>query len=144
MGGSPGEGRSLDPALASQAAYYLVTGIWPIVHERSFQAVTGPKASMWLVKTFGALTAAVGLALGVAARTPRSPEARVLGLGAAAAIGAADCIYVVKGRIAPTYLVDASAQAILAACLLASEREGAPRGGDRRGGAGLVETDLSG
>ena len=38
-----------------QAGYFVVTGVWPIVHMRSFLAVTGPKTDLWLVKTIGVL-----------------------------------------------------------------------------------------
>src|SRR4051812_47162991 len=46
-----------------QAAYYVATGVWPIAHMKSFEAVTGPKVDHWLVRTFGALVTAAGAAL---------------------------------------------------------------------------------
>jgi hypothetical protein len=46
-----------------QGAYYLLTGLWPLAHLRSFQAVTGPKLEPWLVKTVGVLAAAIGFTL---------------------------------------------------------------------------------
>src|SRR4051794_2064938 len=51
-----------DP-LRALSAYYFATGLWPIVHLRSFVALTGPKRDTWLVQTFGALVAATGVAL---------------------------------------------------------------------------------
>ena len=45
-----------DPLLA-QSVYYVSTGVWPIVHLRSFMALTGRKRDTWLVQTFGALAA---------------------------------------------------------------------------------------
>lgn len=36
-----------------QGAYYIVTGMWPLLHIDSFQVVTGPKDNLWLVKTVG-------------------------------------------------------------------------------------------
>ena len=44
----------------TQGIFYVATGVWPIVHLRSFEAVTGPKLEGWLVKTVGALIAVVG------------------------------------------------------------------------------------
>jgi hypothetical protein len=44
----------------TQAAYYLMTGLWPLFHRRSFEAVTGPKTDYWLVRTVGVLVAAIG------------------------------------------------------------------------------------
>ncbi len=35
------------------SAFYVATGIWPVLSRRSFEAVTGPKREDWLVKTFG-------------------------------------------------------------------------------------------
>lgn len=35
------------------AAYFVLTGLWPILNIRSFLRVTGPKSDLWLVKTWG-------------------------------------------------------------------------------------------
>jgi hypothetical protein len=120
--------------LAGQAAYYLATGVWPIAHMRSFEALTGPKASPWLVKSFGALTGAAGAALAAAAATEeelRAPTA-TLGVGCAAVLAGSDLRYALSGRIRRTYLIDAAAQAgILAgwARALSSGGDSAPRMG---------------
>jgi hypothetical protein len=97
-------------AARAQGAFYMATGLWPIVHYRSFEAVTGPKADAWLVKTIGGLIAAVGAALLVGAGD-RSRALRVLGLGSALALGASDVWYSLRGRISKVYLVDAVAEA---------------------------------
>lgn len=104
---------NLERALAvTQGTYFVATGVWPIVHLRSFEAVTGPKTCGWLVKTTGALIACVGASLLVAARARRVPRsARALAVLSAAALGASDAIYASRGRIAPTYLLDALAEA---------------------------------
>ena len=105
-------------ALLAQAAYYVATGIWPIVSPKTFQAVTGPKADMWLVKTFGLLVGAVGLAIARGAEGDHvSPETRILAGGSALALGGADAWYSLRGRIPKTYLLDAAAQALLLAAL---------------------------
>jgi hypothetical protein len=102
--------------LAAQAAYYLVTGVWPVVHLRSFEAITGPKASGWLVKTIGGLIAVVGLALGVAWRRGRADgDTVVLGAGSALALGTSDFVYGGSGRISRVYLADGVAQALILA-----------------------------
>ena len=50
----------LAPALAlAQGAYYLLTGVWPLVSIGTFQRLTGPKADRWLVKTVGVLVGAL-------------------------------------------------------------------------------------
>jgi protein-S-isoprenylcysteine O-methyltransferase Ste14 len=67
-----------------QGAYFLVTGVWPLVSIRTFVLVTGPKtdhlptgreSDHWLVLTAGVLITAIGLALLTAAwRRRASPE----------------------------------------------------------------------
>ena len=104
--------------LRAQAAYYVTTGVWPLIAPNAFQLVTGPKADMWLVKTFGLLVGAVGASLGVgASRDVASAETRLLAFGSAAALAAADGWYVARGRIRKTYLIDAAAQIALLAAL---------------------------
>ena len=77
--------RSANPQLQfllrAQGGYYMATGLWPIVHFRSFEAVTGPKVDDWLVRMVGLLAATIGTALLLAAqRKNTSLEAVVLSL----------------------------------------------------------------
>lgn len=100
----------------AQGAFYLGTGVWPLLHDRSFQKVTGPKTDVWLVKTVGSLVAVIGgvvLAAGLRRRVP--PELRAIAAGSAAALAAIDVIYVSRGRISPIYLTDAVAEVGLVA-----------------------------
>ena len=107
----------------AQGAYFVATGIWPILHLRSFEIVTGPKVDGWLVKTFGALVGAVGGALVVGAvDSPRSRALRALGVGSAAALAIADVIYAGKGRIARIYLVDALIEVVIVGAWFLEER----------------------
>ena len=100
---------------AGQAAYYVVTGAWPIVHLRSFEAITGPKPEGWLVKTVGALVTVIGGTLGLAAKTRRvTPELRFLAAGAALSLAAVDVIYTSKRRIKPVYLLDVLPELVIA------------------------------
>ncbi|MBA3393067.1 MAG: hypothetical protein H0T89_10505 [Deltaproteobacteria bacterium] len=100
----------------SQGVFYVATGLWPIIHLRSFEKVTGPKVDKWLVRTFGGLVAAVGVTLIVGSFEKRPSRAlEVLGLGSALALGAADLVYSLRGRISKVYLADAGAEAALAA-----------------------------
>ena len=102
--------------VGAQAAYSIATGVWPILHMRSFQAVTGPKASPWLVKTFGALVTVMGAALAAGAtREEVSAEVATLSAGSAAALAVADTRYALSGRVRRTYLIDAAAQAAILA-----------------------------
>lgn len=98
-----------------QAAYYVATGVWPIAHMKSFEAVTGPKVDHWLVRTFGALVTAAGAALAAGSREPRSRALVVLGGGTALALSAAEIVYVLERRISPVYLLDAALELAVAA-----------------------------
>jgi hypothetical protein len=108
---------------AIHGAFYVLTGLWPILHIRSFEVVTGPKRERWLVKTLGALIAAVGASLLRASHYgDASGTARWLGLGSALALGTADVRYAASGRIAPVYFADAVVEAALAAAWLSTAR----------------------
>lgn len=95
--------------MRAQAAYYAVTGVWPLLSIGTFQKVTGPKHDLWLVKTVGVLVAAIGGALWLAARKEGAPseEAVALAAGSAAGLAAIDIVYPLKRVISPIYLADA-------------------------------------
>ena len=111
-----------------QGAFDVVTGVWPILHLRSFEAVTGPKPEGWLVKTVGALITAIGgTLLSAGLRRRVAPEVAALAVGSAVALATVDVIYATRRRISPVYLLDAVAETALVACwgvLLARERGG--------------------
>src|SRR5512133_1742752 len=90
-------------ALMAQGVYFLATGVWPLLHMRSFEAVTGPKVDRWLVKTVGLCVLCIGAALYSAGRRHRvTPEIRGLAVASAAALGAVDVYYGgVRRRISP-------------------------------------------
>lgn len=115
-------------APATQGVFYIATGLWPILHLRSFERVTGPKVDGWLVQTIGGLIAAVGAALLVGAREGRrSPALTVLGVGSACALGAADLLFSTRGRISSIYAADAVAEAALCGLWLGERRVISPR-----------------
>lgn len=95
----------------AQGAFYLATGLWPLVSMRTFELASGPKVEKWLVKTMGALIAAVGGALLLQRRQTRA--VMPLGMLAAATLGASDVVHASKGRIKRTYLLDAAAESML-------------------------------
>lgn len=105
----------------AQGAYFFLTGVWPLVHLRSFTRITGPKVDGWLVKTVGALIAVVGATMAFGAwRRNADADVALLGVGSAAALLGVDVNYVARRRIAPIYLLDAVLEVgILAAWALA-------------------------
>ncbi|MFH8492746.1 hypothetical protein [Streptomyces coeruleorubidus] len=100
-----------DTVAVAQGLFNIVGGLWPLVHLRSFQWVFGPKTDDWLQMTTGGLLVSAGVAQLAAAPGPQGPvQARRIGLGTATTLLAIDLIYVPKGRIRPTYLLDAAMQ----------------------------------
>jgi hypothetical protein len=91
-----------------QGIAYLATGIWPIIHRRSFEAVTGPKIDFWLVRTVGALVSVIGATLLLGSRRTRwVPEFTLLAVGSALSLALVDIVGVAVRRISPVYLLDA-------------------------------------
>jgi hypothetical protein len=122
---SAADSDELNRVLLAQGGYYVATGVLPFVSRQAFEAVTGPKAEWWLVQTVGGLVTAVGAGLlSGALRRRASPELVGVAIGSAATLAGIDIVYVAKGRIAPTYLVDAVAQLGLLAGIAASLRHG--------------------
>jgi hypothetical protein len=104
----------------AQGAYYVVTGLWPVLHLRSFEAVTGKKRNGWLIRALGGAIAAVGAAL-LASDSAAPRRARRLGLGAAVALGVTGMFLVVTRRGSRAY-VEATIEAGFAAAWLAARR----------------------
>lgn len=101
-----------------QAAYYVASGLWPLLSYRTFERVTGPKREAWLVKMIALITVVIG---GVLATDPdgRARQTRLLAVGGAAAYAAVETWYAgVRRRIRPVYLLDAVAEAALLAAWL--------------------------
>lgn len=106
------------------AAYYLVSGSWPLVAYRSFEAITGPKREPWLVKMVGLLTVVIGATIATDLEGRMAPTRR-LAVGAAPAYAAIDLWYAaVRRRISPVYLLDAVTEIGLIIAWLA---RGSPR-----------------
>lgn len=110
-----------------QAAFYLGTGIWPLLHRRSFERVTGPKTDFWLAQTVGLTVTAIGagLAHAVSRRRGVPPELRTVAATSAAGLALVDLCFVTRGRISKIYLADAAAEiALVAGWLSARDRSG--------------------
>lgn len=114
----------VDPKRVAQVhgAFNVAGGLWPLLHLRSFEGVFGPKADRWLEYTVSGLLAAVGYTQCAAATDADWPHARRIGVGTAATLLAIDLVYVPRGRIRWTYLLDAAAEAALIAAWAAASR----------------------
>ena len=113
----------------AQGAYYLVSGLWPLVSMRTFELVTGPKVDRWLVRMVGLLAATIGGVLTVRAvrDTPAQRPDPVLAATSAVAFAAVDVFYALRGRISRVYLGDAAVELGLAAGWLFASRKGRGR-----------------
>lgn len=110
-----------------QGGYFVVTGLWPFVHMRSFLWVTGPKTDLWLVETVSATILAIGAAVLASALHRRiTPEVALLAVLAACGLGAVETWYALHGRIRWVYLGDAALElaflALWAVAFLRSRR----------------------
>jgi hypothetical protein len=93
-------------------AFNIISGAWPLVHRRSFEAVLGPKRDYWLVSTVSLLLLGNGTAQLTAPDTADGTAvARRLGMATAASLALVDLVNVPRGRISRMYLLDAAAEA---------------------------------
>jgi hypothetical protein len=92
----------------SQGIYYLLTGIWPVVHISSFMLITGPKTDLWLVKMVGLLAASVGITILVMRRA--QSQFTILNYTTAVSFLIIDVYYSMTGVISNIYLADAVLQ----------------------------------
>lgn len=117
---------SINPWLSrAQGGYYLATGIWPVLHRSSFEAISGKKQDYWLVRTVGLITAAVGLSIILGSRRDEATsEMTVLEVGTATGFALIDLTYGLTRRISAVYLVDGVVQvAFIAAHLVGPGRD---------------------
>jgi len=108
-----------------QAVYYLATGVWPLLHRRSFEQLTGKKTDFWLAQTVGVTVMSIGAALAQAASSRRRPppELRTVACASAAGLALIDVVFVARGQISAVYLLDAAAElALLGAWALTHSR----------------------
>ena len=102
----------MKPRLATlHGAYYLVTGLWPLLSMRTFESVTGPKTDRWLVRMVGLLAAVIGASL----LARRGNVDRTLPVGSALAFASVDTTYSLRGTISRIYLADALLELALVA-----------------------------
>lgn len=91
-----------------QGTYYLITGIWPLLHLESFLWVTGHKTDLWLLFTVAWLITTIGFTL-LAAYILREVclSTAILGLTSAITLGGVDVYFSASETIDEVYLYDA-------------------------------------
>jgi hypothetical protein len=119
--------RAVAPPRAKVAlahgAYLVAMGLWPLLHLRSFEVVTGPKLEGWLTKGMGAMMTNIGATLLYAGkRRDVRPPLRLLGACTALSFAAMDFYYAgIRRRISPVYLGNGAIQLGFAISWLSSE-----------------------
>ena len=76
--------KRVNTNLRDQGLYYVFTGIWPLLHIKSFAKFSGKKPDPFQTRVTGMLFTAIGLVLIVASRK-RRPEGEAVLLSAASA-----------------------------------------------------------
>ena len=79
--------KRVNTNLRDQGIYYVLTGIWPLVHLKSFAKLSGKKPDPFQTRVTALLFAAIGLVLIVGSRK-RRPEGEAVLLSVAAASAA--------------------------------------------------------
>jgi len=103
------------PPLA-QGIYYLLRGLWSLLHLGAVETLTETRHDLWLSQEVGALVLVIGAALCLAAyRRQGSPELMVIALGSALGMGVIELIFILHHRISALYLLDVIIQFSLVA-----------------------------
>lgn len=110
----PGNSKALRNVFLFQGAYFIITGIWPLLGMDSFITATGPKQDTWLVEMVGLLSASIGLTFVVAGLRRQRPPL-LLGYSVALSFLLMDLTYVIKGVIGRVYLLDGAIQLVFIA-----------------------------
>ena len=105
--------NKINMPMLAQAAYYLITGMWPVLHFRSFEALTGPKPDRFTTESTGMLFVASGVALTVAA-TEGAPDRSSRALSAAVPLAAGLVTLRHRPQLRAVFLADAATQSVLA------------------------------
>ncbi|MEU8804533.1 hypothetical protein [Spirillospora sp. NPDC048819] len=97
-------------------AFNVASGTWPLAGMRSFGWIFGPKQDIkrdkWLVRTVaGLLVSAAWSQLRAGSSPEGRAHARRTGLGTALTLLTIDLVYVPRGRLRWTHLLDASMEA---------------------------------
>lgn len=105
----------LDWVVAVQGSYYLLTGVWPIVHLESFEAVTGPKDSIFLLHMVSALIIIVAITLLVSLRNEKTVSILFLAVGTPLSFMSIELFY--RAQIRWVYFIDFAIEAIILAAI---------------------------
>jgi hypothetical protein len=105
-----------------QGVYYLLGGLWRLLHARSFERVAGPKPDQFQTDVTAALFTAVGTALiaGTRKSTPRG-AVRVLAISAPIAVAIIDLRH--RQQIRRLFRLEAAVEIAFAAVAVLPSRK---------------------
>ncbi|UOU97534.1 hypothetical protein MUU74_13650 [Chryseobacterium daecheongense] len=96
-----------------QGIYFLITGVWPLVHLKSFMEVTGPKTDIWLVQTVAVLILSFSILFFYVAFKKRIVPIYAL-MGATSTFGLAviELYYYLQGTLKWVYFIDSAIEMV--------------------------------
>lgn len=90
-----------------QGIYFLITGVWPLVHLKSFMEVTGPKTDIWLVQTVAVLILSYSvLFFYVAFKKRIAPVYALMGTISTFGLAIIELYYYLQGTLKWVYFID--------------------------------------
>jgi hypothetical protein len=110
-----------DRVIRFQGWYYVVGGLWPIVHQSSFEAIVGPKPDRFQTEVTAALFVAVGAVLLRGSRGGRV-EPVTAQLASAAAAATAAVVWRHRHSVRPVLRVEACLETAFAVAAATSHR----------------------
>ena len=109
--------RLLRLVIGLQGLYYLVAGLWPLLHLRSFVWVFGEQRDRFQLDVSAALLIAIGAILLLAAARRVRPDGLLVSLGAASAVALALAELKHAGAIRPVTWIDFAVELLFAVAL---------------------------
>jgi hypothetical protein len=103
-----------------QGVYYLLGGLWRLLHARSFERVAGPKADQFQTDVTAALFTAVGTAL-IAGTRKSTPRGAVLAISAPIAVAIIDLRH--RQQIRRLFRLEAAVEIAFAAVAVLPSRK---------------------
>lgn len=98
--------------MRAQGAYYIATGLWPVVALDHYMRATGQQSHGNAARILGAVVAGLGVAMVAGVIPPRARK--WVGAGTAIALGAGGAYFAALGRGRPVNLTDAAIQGAFA------------------------------
>ncbi len=91
-----------------QGAYYVATGLWPVVAVHHYMDATGQEGHAWAARALGGAVAALGLALVLDVLPDR--HARRASIGTSVLLAAGAAYFVARGKGVPVNATDGAIQ----------------------------------